>query len=422
MDSIEIQGGNPLKGRIQISGAKNACLTLMPVALLCNQPLTLTNVPRLSDILTMSNLLVSLGAEVQMLNEGRVLTISAHNIENALAHYDIVRKMRASFLVLGPLLARMGKAVVSLPGGCAIGARAVNLHISAMRDLGAEIELENGYVVARIGSRGLRGNRISFPKTSVGATENTIMAAACARGETTIENAAKEPEIVDLVRCLRTMGCEISGEGTGNVRIQGSQGLSGATHGVVSDRIELGTFMLAAAITRGTVELVGGDAGLVSNPIRILRKAGINIDQGSEGIRVSPTGSRLRPVDVETSPYPGFPTDLQAQLMAVLATADGTSEIVENIFENRFMHVSELRRMGARIRLHGRKASVEGVERLKGAPVMATDLRASVALVLAGLAAAGKTVVRRVYHLDRGYESIEDKLRGCGANIRRIPS
>ncbi len=422
MDSIEIQGGIPLKGRIQISGAKNACLTLMPVALLCNEPLTLTNVPRLSDILSMSHLLESLGAEVQMLNEGRVLTISAHKIANVLAHYDIVRKMRASFLVLGPLLARMGKAEVSLPGGCAIGARAVNLHISAMRDLGAEIELENGYVIARTGSRGLFGNRVSFPETSVGATENTIMAATCARGETTIENAAREPEIVDLVQCLRAMGCEISGEGTRTIRIQGSPGLTGATHGVVPDRIEMGTFMLAAAITRGTVELVGGEACLVSNLINVLEKAGIAIDKSAAGIRVSSSDQRLQPVDVQTAPYPGFPTDLQAQLMAVLATANGTSEIVENIFENRFMHVSELRRMGARISLHGRKATVEGVEELKGAPVMATDLRASVALVLAGLAAAGKTVVSRVYHLDRGYESIEHKLRGCGANITRVPT
>ncbi|MCY4543414.1 MAG: UDP-N-acetylglucosamine 1-carboxyvinyltransferase [Rhodobacteraceae bacterium] len=420
MDSIEIQGGVALKGKVRIAGAKNACLTLMPSALLTDQPLTLTNAPRLSDITTMTRLLTSLGAEVQLLKKGRVIAISAHNVKDVEAHYDIVRKMRASFLVLGPLLARKGRARVSLPGGCAIGARAVDLHLAGLKRLGAEIELENGYVEARCNSKGLVGNRIRFPLRSVGATENLIMAATRARGETVIENPAREPEIVDLVHCLRAMGGEISGEGTGRIHIQGNASLGGATHSVIEDRIEVGTFILAAAITGGSIELERGTSRHVGALVKELQAAGVGIESTDTGLGVSSGRERLKPLSVSTAPYPGFPTDLQAQLMAALAIADGRSEITETIFENRFMHVSELRRMGARIELNGRTARIFGVEQLKGAPVMATDLRASVALVLAGLAAKGKSVVSRVYHLDRGYENIERKLRACGARIRRV--
>ena len=419
MDSILVRGGHRLNGRIPISGAKNACLTLMPAALLSDEPLTLTNAPRLSDIRTMSLLLESLGCEVASLQQGRVLVIGTQSISNHRADYEIVRRMRASILVLGPMLARDGHAVVSLPGGCAIGARPVDLHLKGLEALGAELDLREGYVHATA-PRGLRGAVFEFPFVSVGATENVLMAATLARGTTVLKNAAREPEIVDLARCLRRMGAEIEGEGTETVTIQGVDRLQGATHPVVADRIELGTYMLAPAICGGEVELIGGRRELVSAFADKLEEAGIAIEATGDGIKVSRQNGRIQPVDVETAPFPGFPTDLQAQMMALLTMADGVSRLEERIFENRFMHAPELVRMGARIEVHGGTATVAGVERLKGAPVMATDLRASVSLILAGLAAEGETRVARVYHLDRGYERVEEKLSACGARIERI--
>jgi len=419
MDSIRVRGGTPLKGRIPIAGAKNACLALMPATLLTDEPLTLTNTPRLSDIRTMATLLESLGVEVAGLQEGRVLVLSSHVPNEARADYDIVRKMRASVLVLGPLLARTGRAEVSLPGGCAIGARPVDLHQMAMERLGAELELRDGYLHAKA-PKGLRGAVIEFPLVSVGATENALMAAVLARGTTHIRNAAREPEIVDLARCLRAMGARIEGEGTADITVEGVDRLSGATHRVVADRIELGTYMLAPAITGGDVECLGGRLELVSAFADKLGEAGLEVTETPDGLRVRGGQGRVRAVDVVTAPFPGFPTDLQAQMMALMATAEGVSRLEERIFENRFMHAPELARMGARIDVHGGTATVTGVGRLKGAPVMATDLRASVSLILAGLAAEGETVVSRVYHLDRGYERVEEKLGACGADIERI--
>jgi UDP-N-acetylglucosamine 1-carboxyvinyltransferase len=419
MDSIRVTGGRPLQGQIPIAGAKNACLTLMPATLLSDAPLTLTNAPRLSDIRTMTTLLRSLGAEVTQLQDGRVLALSSHAISSQRADYDIVRKMRASILVLGPLLARWGHAEVSLPGGCAIGARPVDLHQMAMERLGAELELRDGYLHARAPS-GLRGAVIEFPMVSVGATENALMAATLARGTTEIRNAAREPEIVDLARCLRAMGARIEGEGTATLTIEGVESLGGATHAVVTDRIELGTYMLAPAITGGDVECLGGRLELVAAFAEKLDEAGVSVTETPNGLRVSHQTGRVRAVDVVTEPFPGFPTDLQAQMMALMCTADGTSVLEERIFENRFMHAPELMRMGARIDVSGGTAKVTGVARLKGAPVMATDLRASVSLILAGLAAEGETTVSRVYHLDRGYERVEEKLRACGAQIERV--
>jgi UDP-N-acetylglucosamine 1-carboxyvinyltransferase len=419
MDSILVRGGHRLNGRISISGAKNACLTLMPAALLSDEPLTLTNAPRLSDIRTMSLLLESLGCEVASLQQGRVLVIGTQSISNHRADYEIVRRMRASILVLGPMLARDGHAVVSLPGGCAIGARPVDLHLRGLEALGAELDLRDGYVHATA-PRGLRGAVFEFPFISVGATENVLMAATLARGTTVLKNAAREPEIVDLARCLRRMGAQIEGEGTEIITIEGVDRLQGATHPVVADRIELGTYMLAPAICGGEVELLGGRRDLVSAFADKLDQTGIAVDETDDGIKVSRQNGRILPVDVETAPFPGFPTDLQAQMMALLTLADGVSRLDERIFENRFMHAPELVRMGARIEVHGGTATVTGVERLKGAPVMATDLRASVSLILAGLAAEGETRVARVYHLDRGYERVEEKLSACGARIERI--
>jgi UDP-N-acetylglucosamine 1-carboxyvinyltransferase len=419
MDRILIRGGTPLKGRIPISGAKNACLTLMPAALLTDQPLTLTNAPRLADIATMTELLASLGAEVAPLQAGRVLAIGAETISNHTAHYDIVRKMRASILVLGPMLARDGHAVVSLPGGCAIGARPVDLHLSGLEALGAELELRDGYVHASVSGR-LKGAVIDLSVPSVGATENLLMAATRARGTTVITNAAREPEIVDLAHCLRAMGAQIDGEGTSRIEIQGVDALHGATHRVIADRIELGTYMLAPAIAGGEVELIGGTRAAVASLADRLEEADVEVSDTVDGLLVRRKNGRVRPLHVITAPYPGFPTDLQAQLMALLATADGDSVLEEHIFENRFMHVPELMRMGAQIDVHGGVAKIRGVARLRGAPVMATDLRASVSLILAGLAAEGETVVSRVYHLDRGYERVEAKLSACGAHIERI--
>lgn len=419
MESIELRGGNPLRGTISIAGAKNACLALMPAALLTEQPLTLTNTPRLSDIATMTRLLHSIGVEVRSLQDGRVLTMSAHRLVNRKADYEIVRKMRASILVLGPLLARSGRAAVSLPGGCAIGARPVNLHLQAFETMGAKIDLRDGYIHASANS-GLQGAEVEFPSVSVGATENVLMAAALAKGATRIRNAAREPEVIDLADCLRRMGAQIEGDGTSVITVEGVPSLSGATHVVIPDRIELGTYMLAAAVTGGDLTLEDGRLDLVSAFAEKLAAAGALIDETDSGIRVRRKEERLRAVDVITAPYPGFPTDLQAQMMAAMAIARGSSHLEERIFENRFMHAPELMRMGAKIEISGGSAVVKGVKSLRGAPVMATDLRASVSLVLAGLVARGLTTVNRVYHLDRGYERIEQKLSACGADIRRI--
>jgi len=420
MDSIIVKGGAELKGQIPIAGAKNACLTLMPATLLSDEPLTLTNAPRLSDIRTMTQLLASLGAEVTQLQGGQVLAMSSHDLTNHTADYDIVRKMRASILVLGPMLARDGHAVVSLPGGCAIGARPVDLHLRALEAMGADLDLRDGYVHARAPHGGLKGAVVEFPFVSVGATENALMAATLARGTTVLKNAAREPEIVDLARCLRKMGAEIEGEGTGTITIQGVDRLHGATHPVVTDRIELGTYMLAPAICGGEVECLGGRIELVGAFCEKLDAAGINVEETAAGLKVSRRNGRVNAVDVVTEPFPGFPTDLQAQMMALLCTAEGVSVLEERIFENRFMHAPELMRMGARIDVHGGHATVTGVDRLRGARVMATDLRASVSLILAGLAAEGETVVSRVYHLDRGYERVEAKLSAVGASIERV--
>ncbi|MFQ6549383.1 UDP-N-acetylglucosamine 1-carboxyvinyltransferase [Aestuariibius sp. 2305UL40-4] len=419
MDSIVVRGGKALSGKIPIAGAKNACLTLMPATLLSEEPLTLTNAPRLSDIKTMTELLQSLGAEVTSLQDGKVVAMSSHALDNTRADYDIVRKMRASILVLGPMLARMGEAVVSLPGGCAIGARPVDLHLTGLEALGAELDLRDGYVHAKAPG-GLKGGRVELAFASVGATENILMASTLAKGTTVIENAAREPEIVDLARCLRAMGAQIEGEGSSTITVEGVDRLGGATHQVVTDRIELGTYMLAPAFTGGSVECLGGRLDLVGSFVEKLEAAGLEISETEAGIRVARSNGRVHAVDVTTEPFPGFPTDLQAQMMAMLCLADGTSVLHEKIFENRFMHAPELQRMGARIDVRGGTATVTGVESLKGAPVMATDLRASVSLILAGLAAEGETVVNRVYHLDRGYEHVEEKLRAVGADIERV--
>ncbi|WP_167647071.1 UDP-N-acetylglucosamine 1-carboxyvinyltransferase [Mameliella alba] len=420
MDSIVVTGNGPLAGEIPIAGAKNACLTLMPATLLSDEPLTLTNAPRLSDIRTMTLLLQSLGAEVSTLADGRVLAMSSHGKITQRAEYDIVRKMRASILVLGPLLAREGYAEVSLPGGCAIGARPVDLHLKALEAMGAEMDLRDGYVHAKAPAGGLRGGIVEFPFVSVGATENALMAATLAKGTTVLKNAAREPEIVDLARCLRAMGAQIEGEGSPEITILGVDRLGGATHAVVTDRIELGTYMLAPAICGGEVTCLGGKIELVEAFCEKLDAAGIAVEETEAGLKVARRNGRVSAVDVTTEPFPGFPTDLQAQMMALLCTAEGVSVLEEKIFENRFMHAPELMRMGAQIDVHGGTATVTGVERLRGAPVMATDLRASVSLILAGLAAEGETVVNRVYHLDRGYENVEDKLSAVGARIERV--
>jgi UDP-N-acetylglucosamine 1-carboxyvinyltransferase len=424
MDRIRINGGVPLRGEIPISGAKNATLPLMAASVLTDQKLTLMNVPWLADVAFMSDLLRSLGVEASYvrgpnIGEDGQCELSAASIARTTAEYDIVRKMRASFLVLGPLVARFGRAKVSLPGGCAIGARPVDLHLKALEKLGAEIALADGYVFATAPD-GLRGARVEFPFVSVGATENALMAASLAKGETLLVNAAQEPEIVDLGRCLVAMGARISGLGTSNVVVEGVERLHGARHAVLPDRIETGTYALAVAISGGNVELTGTACDLIGALIPLLETVGTTITPTNLGLSVSRNGSRPIAVDVATEPFPGFPTDLQAQFMALMATADGTSHIKETIFENRFMHVPELLRMGADIRVEGDMAIVKGVEKLKGAPVMATDLRASVSLVLAGLAADGETILNRVYHLDRGFERLEQKLSAVGADIERL--
>jgi UDP-N-acetylglucosamine 1-carboxyvinyltransferase len=421
MDSILVTGNGPLNGQISIAGAKNACLTLMPATLLSDEPLTLTNTPRLSDIKTMTQLLESLGAEVRAMADGQVLAMSSHELTNLRADYDIVRKMRASNLVLGPLLTRAGEAVVSLPGGCAIGARPMDLHISALEALGADIDLRDGYLHAKVSGGRLTGAVHEMRFASVGATENFVMAATLAKGTSVLKNAAREPEIVDLIHCLQKMGAKIDGAGTSTITIEGVDRLGGATHPVVVDRIELGTYMLAPAIAGGEVELLGGRIDLIESFVEKLDAAGVDVWETANGIATKRRADHIEAVDVTTEVFPGFPTDLQAQMMAMLCTADGVSNLEETIFENRFMHAPELMRMGAQIDVQGGTAKVTGVERMKGAPVMATDLRASVSLILAGLAAEGETRVNRVYHLDRGYERLVEKLSGVGAKVERVP-
>jgi UDP-N-acetylglucosamine 1-carboxyvinyltransferase len=420
MDSIVVKGGRELNGKIHIAGAKNAALALMPATLLSEEPLTLTNAPRLSDIKTMTELLESLGSEISSLQDGKVQVMSTHGCINTTADYDIVRKMRASNLVLGPLLAREGNAIVSLPGGCAIGARPMDIHIDSLEKMGASIVLNDGYLHAKAADGRLKGAVIDFPFASVGATENIMMAATLAKGTTVINNAAREPEIVDLATCLRAMGAQIDGEGTSRIEIQGVDRLGGATHHVVTDRIELGTYMLAPVFTGGEIECIGGRMHLVESFAAKLDAAGIDVSETKDGLKVKRRGDRPRAVNVKTEPFPGFPTDLQAQMMAMLCFAEGTSVLEETIFENRFMHAPELVRMGAKIDVSGNTATVTGVDKMKGAPVMATDLRASVSLILAGLASEGETIVNRVYHLDRGYEHVEEKLSAVGAQIERI--
>jgi UDP-N-acetylglucosamine 1-carboxyvinyltransferase len=427
MDKIRIIGGTPLKGSITIGGAKNAALALMPACLLTDENLNLSNLPHLADITTMAHLLAQHGVEMVLNGQapngghtGRVLELNAKTISNTTAPYDLVRKMRASVLVLGPLLARCGEAKVSLPGGCAIGTRPVDLHLKALEQMGAKIEVEGGYIVATVPNKRLHGAHIVFPQVTVGGCENTLMAAALADGETIIANAAREPEVCDLAHCLVAMGAKIEGIGTGTLKIQGVERLHGADYSVLPDRIETGTYAVAAAITRGAVELVGARRDLMESVEKVLVECGAKVSDTERGVLIDADGAHLTGVDIMTEPYPGFPTDMQAQLMALLATAEGASMVTETIFENRFMHVPELSRMGARVNVHGASAIIRGVPRLSGAPVMATDLRASSSLVLAGLAAEGETIINRVYHLDRGYERLEEKLSSCGAQIERL--
>ena len=423
MDRIIIRGGKRLEGRICISGAKNAALTLLPCALLTDEPLTLRNLPRLADVDSFGHLLNQLGVSTMIEGAkpdefGRVMTLRASTISSTVAPYDIVRKMRASILVLGPLLARAGEATVSLPGGCAIGNRPVDLHLKALEALGAEIEIAAGYVKAKAPAGGLKGGTIRFPIVSVGATENALMTAVLAKGTTVIENAAREPEITDLAKCLIAMGARIDGLRTDTLTVHGVKELHGATYAVMPDRIEAGSYACAAMITGGSLELVGARKETMPSILSGLSDAGALIEDTEEGIRVSANGD-IRALSISTAPFPAFPTDMQAQFMAMLTLAKGTSLLTETIFENRYMHVPELSRMGADIEVRGRSAVVRGVEQLHGAPVMATDLRASMSLVLAGLAADGETQVGRVYHLDRGYERLEEKLQAVGADIER---
>ena len=423
MDRIIIRGGQPLKGKVPISGAKNAALTLLPCALLTDEPLTLRNLPRLADVDSFGHLLNQLGVSTTVEGAkpedfGRVMTLRASKITSTVAPYDIVRKMRASILVLGPLLARTGEATVSLPGGCAIGTRPIDLHLRALQALGAEIELAAGYVKATAPKGGLTGGKISFPSVSVGATENALMTAVLAKGTSVIENAAREPEITDLAQCLIAMGAEIEGLKTDTLTVHGKEELHGATYQVMPDRIEAGSYACAAMITGGQLELVGAREDTMHAILSGIADAGGIIEFTPRGVKVVADG-RIKPLSLSTAPFPAFPTDMQAQFMAMLSRASGTSLMTETIFENRYMHVPELLRMGADIEVRGRSAVVRGVEKLIGAPVMATDLRASMGLVLAGLASEGETQVHRVYHLDRGYERLEEKLQAVGADVER---
>ncbi len=424
MDRILIRGGNRLSGRLPISGAKNAALTLMPCALLTEEPLTLRNLPRLADVDGFGHLLNQLGVSTMIEGArpddfGRVMTLKGGRLTSTVAPYDIVRKMRASILVLGPLVGRAGEATVSLPGGCAIGNRPIDLHLKALEALGAEIELAAGYVKATAPGGRLAGGRVSFPIVSVGATENALMAAVLAKGPSVIENAAREPEIVDLCNCLVAMGASISGIGTETIEIEGRARLHGATYRVMPDRIEAGSYACAAAITGGSLDLVGVAAADMRATSAALIDAGVTVEEHPDFMRVIASNG-LAPLTLSTAPFPGFATDMQAQFMAMLCMADGASVLTETIFENRYMHVPELARMGADIQVRGRTAVVRGVDKLIGAPVMATDLRASMSLILAGLAAEGETQVQRVYHLDRGYERLEEKLSAVGADIERV--
>ena len=427
MDSIVVTGGNPLKGTIPISGAKNAALPLMIASLLTSETVTLRNLPDLADVESLIRILINHGVSYQVEGKkrgedgkmGRTVSFTAADIVDTTAPYELVSKMRASFWVIGPLLARCGAARVSLPGGCAIGTRPVDLFIESLSAMGAAIEVERGYVVAEA-PKGLIGARYAFPKVSVGATHVAMMAATLARGTTVLSNAAREPEIKDLADCLNAMGARITGAGTATITIEGVESLQGCEHQVLPDRIETGTYAMAVAMTGGTVFLQGARADLLQEALNALEQAGATVESDNAGITVSRNGQSLKATDVDTQPFPGFPTDLQAQFMALMTMANGTSTIVENIFENRFMHVQELARLGAKIALDGQTAQVEGVPELTGAPVMATDLRASVSLVIAGLAAKGDTTVSRVYHLDRGFERLEEKLSACGAQIKRV--
>jgi UDP-N-acetylglucosamine 1-carboxyvinyltransferase len=428
MDRIRITGGHPLNGVIPISGAKNAALPLMIASLLTPETLTLKNVPNLADVNLLARILRNHGVDCAVDGKrahnghiGETFHLTARDIVDSKAPYDMVRRMRASFWVLGPLLARHGEAMVSLPGGCAIGTRPVDLHLMGLQQLGVEMDLQGGYVIAKA-PKGLQGAHIIFPKVSVGATHNVLMAAVLAKGETVLENAAREPEVGDLATCLTKMGARIAGIGTDRLVIEGVERLEGATHTVLPDRIETGTYAMAVAATGGDVLLEGGRAELLEEALNLLRGAGVDIAQTNRGLRIARNGAAIAPVEVETEPFPGFPTDLQAQLMALMAKASGTSRIRETIFENRFMHAQELARLGADIAISGDTATVRGVPKLRGAEVMATDLRASVSLVIGGLMAQGETWVNRVYHLDRGFERLEEKLSNCGAQIERVAS
>jgi len=426
MDQIKILGDRPLHGTIHIGGAKNAALPLMATALLSDQQLRLSNLPHLADISSMAGLLSELGVTITMNgnaenngHSGRVFTLQSTNENETTAPYELVRKMRASILVLGPMLARRGQARVSLPGGCAIGTRPVDLHLKALEQLGAKISINEGYVDA-VAENGLTGAHIQFPMVTVGGTENLLMAATLARGETVLSNAAREPEVADLANCLVSMGAKIDGIGTDTLTITGVAALHACDHSVIPDRIETGTYAAAAAITGGEILLKGTNIDTNGATINVLTSAGIKVTETAGGLRVGGGDDPIKGVDILTEPYPGFPTDMQAQLMALMAVADGASMVTETIFENRFMHVPELCRMGADINVHGSSAIIRGVKKLSGAPVMATDLRASVSLVLAGLAATGETTISRIYHLDRGYERLEEKLAACGAKIERV--
>ena len=427
MDRIRIIGGEPLKGTIPISGAKNAALPLMIASLLTRETLTLKNIPRLADVTLLGRILGNHGVDVtavgkkmgQSTTEGQTFKLKAGEVVDTTAPYEMVSRMRASFWVLAPLLARCGEAKVSLPGGCAIGTRRVDLHLTTLESLGVSIDLEGGYVIAKA-LKGLTGARVTLTKVSVGATHNALMAAVLARGETLIENAAREPEVADLANCLNKMGAKIEGIGSSTLQVQGVDRLHGAEHTVIPDRIETGTYAMAAAMTNGDVVLDGARADLLQEVLQTLRSTGIEIEERPSGLRVAWNGGALSPVSVETRPFPGFPTDLQAQLVALMCMANGLSKVRETIFDNRFMHIQELTRLGARIELQGDTAFVTGVNGLHGAQVMASDLRASVSLIIAGLAAEGETLIGRVYHLDRGFERIEEKLSQCGARIERL--
>lgn len=416
MQKLVITGGRPLIGEVRISGAKNAALPLMAACLLTDETLTLSNVPDLADVKTLTKLLEQHGVTIRHADNAMVL--NARNVDNFTAPYDLVRTMRASVLVLGPLLARFGKARVSLPGGCAIGTRPIDLHLKALEKMGASIELAEGYIDASVAGR-LQGAEINFDKVSVGATENLLMAAALAQGETILKNAAREPEVCDLAHCLQAMGAKIEGIGTDEIRIQGVDSLHGAHHTVVADRIEAGSFAAAAAATGGSLELIGATHALLASVIEKFTEAGVAISETPRGLLVQRSGA-IHGVDIMTQPFPGYPTDMQAQMMALLSIADGASMMTETIFENRYMHVPELTRMGANIVVHGSSAMIRGVKKLRGAEVMATDLRASLSLVIAALVAEGETTIHRIYHLDRGYERLEEKLTACGALIERV--